>query len=139
MGGYRRHNESFFLEEKRSLFYKYESKSKFIQKLHFIDSFTRQMYGSRIAQTAKKLEKMQRRALEWALKKKFCTDSDYNQSLIYNNLLPISFLLVRNDRLMLNRIYHCDTALKFDYYWKVFKGPHSNRSAAKQFLRTKLN
>ena len=38
MGGYRRHNESFFLEEKRSLFYKYESKSKFVQKLHFIDS-----------------------------------------------------------------------------------------------------
>ena len=81
---------------------------------------------------------MQRRALEWAFKKKFCTDSDYNQSLIYN-LLPISFLLVRIDRLMLNRIDHCDTALKFDYYWKVFKGPHSNRSTAKQFLRTKFN
>ena len=30
--------KAFFLEEKRSLFYKYESKSKFIQKLHFINS-----------------------------------------------------------------------------------------------------
>ena len=29
--------KAFFLEEKRSLFYKYESKSKFIQKLHFIN------------------------------------------------------------------------------------------------------
>ena len=34
MSGYRRHSESFFfLEEKQ-----YESKSKFLQKLHFIDS-----------------------------------------------------------------------------------------------------
>ena len=30
--------QNLFLEEKRSLFYKYESKSKFIQKLHFINS-----------------------------------------------------------------------------------------------------
>ena len=30
--------KAFFLEEKRSLFYKYESKSKFIHKLHFINS-----------------------------------------------------------------------------------------------------
>ena len=87
----------------------------------------------------RKLEKMQRRALKWALNKKFFTDSDYNQSLIYNNLLPISFLLVRNDLLMLNKIYNCDTALKFDDYWKVFKGPRSNRSAAKQFLKTNFN
>ena len=69
----------------------------------------------------------------------FFTDSDHNQSLIYNNLLPISFLLVRNDLLMLNKIYNCDTALEFDDYWKVFKGPRSNRSAAKQFLRTNFN
>ena len=38
----------------------------------------------------RKLEKMQRRELKWALNRKFFTDSDYNQSLIYNNLLPIS-------------------------------------------------
>ena len=82
---------------------------------------------------------MQRRALKWALDKKFCTDSNYNQSLIYNNLLPISFLLVRNDLLMLNKICNCDTALKFDDYWKLFKGPRSNWSAAKQFLRTNFN
>ena len=82
---------------------------------------------------------MQRRALKRALNKKFSTDSDYNQSLIYNNLLPISFLLVRNDLLMLNKIYNSDTALKFDDYWKVFKGPHSDRSEAKQVLRTKFN
>ena len=81
---------------------------------------------------------MQRRALKCALNKKFCTDSEYNQSLIYNNLMPISFLLVQND-LMLNKIYNCDTALKFDDYWKVFKGPRSNHSAAKQFLRTNFN
>ena len=30
--------KTFFLEEKRSLFYKYESKSKFIQKLNVINS-----------------------------------------------------------------------------------------------------
>ena len=40
---------------------------------------------------------------------------------------------------MLNKIYNCDTALKFDDYWKVFKGPRSNRSAAKQFLKTNFN
>ena len=82
---------------------------------------------------------MQRLALKWALNKKFITDSDYNQSLIYNNLFPIGFLLVRNDLLMLKKIYNCDTALKFDDCWKVFKGPRSNRSAAKQFLRTNFN
>ena len=71
--------------------------------------------------------------------KKFFTDIDYNQSLIYNILLPISFLLVRNDLLMLNKIYNCDTGLKFDDYSKVFKGPRSNPSAAKQFLRTNFN
>ena len=36
-------------------------------------------------------------------------------------------------------MYSCDTALKFDDYWKVFKGPRSNRSAAKQFFRTNFN
>ena len=73
------------------------------------------------------------------MNKKFCTDSDYNQSLLYKNLLLISFLLVRNDLLMLNKFYNCDTALKFDDYWKVLKGPRSNSSAAKQFLRPKFN
>ena len=58
---------------------------------------------------------------------------------MYNNLLPISFLLVRNDLLMLNKIYNCDSALKFGDNWKVFKGPRRNRSAAKQFLRTNSN
>ena len=86
-----------------------------------------------------KLEKMHRRALKWASNRKFFTDSDYNQSLIYNNLLPISFLLVRNDLFKLNKIYNCDTSLKFDDYWEVFKGPRSNRSAAKRFLRTNFN
>ena len=43
---------------------------------------------------------------------------------------------VRNDLFMLSRIYNSDTALKFDDYWKVFKGPRSYPSAAKQFLRT---
>ena len=78
----------------------------------------------------RKLEKMQRRALKWALKKKFFTDSDFNQSLIYNNLLPIRFLLVQNDLLMLKIIYNCDTALKTDDYWRVLRGPRSNHSAA---------
>ena len=82
---------------------------------------------------------MQRRALKWPLNKKFFTDSDYNQNLIYSNLLPISFLLVRNDLFMQSKIFNCDTALKFDDYWKVFKGPRNNCSAAKQFLRTNFN
>ena len=30
--------KTFFLEKKRSLLHKYESKSKFMQKLHFINS-----------------------------------------------------------------------------------------------------
>ena len=43
-----------FLEEKRSFFHKYESKSKFIQKLNFYQfSVTRQMYGSQISHIAK--------------------------------------------------------------------------------------
>ena len=41
----------------------------------------------------RKQEKMQRRVLNWALNEKLFTDNDYNQSLIYHNLLPISFLL----------------------------------------------
>ena len=49
----------------------------------------------------RKLEKMQRRGLKWALHEKFFIISYYNQSLIYHILLPISFLLVRNDLLML--------------------------------------
>ena len=40
---------------------------------------------------------------------------------------------------MLNKIYNCVTVFKFDDYWKVFKEPLSNRSAAKQFLRTNFN
>ena len=52
----------------------------------------------------RKLEKIHRLALKWALNKKFFNDSDYNQSFIYNNSLPISFLLVRNDLLMLKKI-----------------------------------
>ena len=82
---------------------------------------------------------MQRRALKWALNEKLFTYSDYNHSLFYSNLWPISFLLVRNDLLMVNKIYNCNTALKFDDYWKVFKGPRSNRSAAKQIVRTNFN
>ena len=40
---------------------------------------------------------------------------------------------------MLNKFFNNDTALNFDDYWKVFKGPRSDRSAAKHFLRTKFN
>ena len=40
---------------------------------------------------------------------------------------------------MLNKIYNCDTALKFDDYLKAFKGARGNRSAPKQFLRTRFN
>ena len=40
---------------------------------------------------------------------------------------------------MLNKIYNCDTGLNFNDYWKIFKGPRSNRSSAKQFLRTNFN
>ena len=93
------------------------------------------MYGSRIGQIAE-TRKDASTSAQWALNKKLFTERDYNQSLINNNLLQISFRLVRNDLFMLNKIYNCDTALKFDDYWKVFKGPRSNRSAAKQFLRT---
>ena len=126
--------KAFFLEEKRSFFYKYESKISLYKS--YILSFL--LHASNVwfsnLPNCRKLEKI--RALKWASNQKFFTDSDYNQCLFYNNLVPISFLLVRNDLLMLNKIYHCDTALKFDDYWKVFRGPRSNRSAAKQFLRT---
>ena len=37
---------------------------------------------------------------------------------------------------MLNKIYNCDTALKFDDYWKDFEGPRGHHSAAKQIMRT---
>ena len=40
----------------------------------------------------RQIEKMQRRALKWALNKKFFNDSDYNQILIYHNLMPISLM-----------------------------------------------
>ena len=69
------------------------------------------------------------------LNKKFFTDSDYNRSVIWHNLLLTSFLSVRSELLMLNKIYNCDIALKFIDYWKVL----CNRSAAKQFLRTNFN
>ena len=46
--------------------------------------------------------------------------------------MPISFLSIRNDLLMLNKIYNCDTALRFDDYWKAFMGPRINRFAARR-------
>ena len=101
------------------------------------------LYGSNVWfsnwPNCRKIEKMQRRALKWPLNKKFFTDSDFNQILIYHNLMPISFRLVRNDFLLLNKIYKCDAALKFDDNWKVFKGPRGNHSTANQFLRTNFN
>ena len=81
---------------------------------------------------------MQRRVRKWALNKKLFTDNEYNHSLIYHNF-SISFLLVRNDFLMLRKIYKCHTALKSDDYWIVFKGPRSNSFGAKQYLRTNFN
>ena len=87
----------------------------------------------------RKLEKIQNLAFKWALNQKSFTHSDYNYTLIYRNLLPIKFLLVWNELLMMNKSYNCDTALKFDDYWKVIKGPRSNRSAAEQLLKTKFN
>ena len=114
------------------------SKSKFIQKLLFINS---PLCVKGMVLELAKLQKTTKDAKTSAQVsfKKFFSDSDYNRSLIYHNLLPISFCLVRNDLLMLNKIYNCDTALKFDDYWKVFKGLCSNRSAAKQFLRTNFS
>ena len=61
----------FFLEEKHSLFYKYENKSKFIQKLHFINSPLPVKCMVLNGPICRKLEKMQRRALKWSLNKKF--------------------------------------------------------------------
>ena len=71
--------KAFLLEEKRSLFYKYENKSKFIQKLPFISSplrghtFSFNVWFSNRPK-CRKVEKMRRRALKWALNKKLFTE-----------------------------------------------------------------
>ena len=102
----------FFLEGTCSLFYK--SKSKYESYILSILLYASNVWFSNWP-NCRNLEKMQRRALKCALNKKLFTDSDYNQRLIYHNLLPICFLLVRND-LMLNKICNCVAALKFDDY-----------------------
>ena len=84
----------FLLEEKRYLFYKYEDKSQFIQNLVFISSPSRVKCLVLELAIFRKLEKMQGRPLKRALENKVFTDRDYNHSLIYHNLLTISFLLV---------------------------------------------
>ena len=92
------------------------------------------MFGSQIGQSAENNKWCKDERSSGLKNKKFFTDSDYSQSLVYHNLLPISFLLVWNVLFMLNKINNC--------VWRLlekFKGPRANRSAAKQFLRTNFN
>ena len=107
------------LEEKRSLLYKYESKTKFMQKLNFINSYLRANFLVLKLVKLQKIRKVKRSSGLW--KRNLLTIVTTFRASFTAIYCPLVFL-DWNDVSMLNRIYNCDIALKFDDCWKAFKG-----------------
>ena len=69
------------------------------------------------------------------LQKTRIDDQDYVFYLNKSKLLPISLALFENDLVLLNNILDNEWRINFLEFWTIDKGPDSNRTGNKTFLR----
>ena len=62
-------------------------------------------------------------------------DEDYVLFLNKSKLLPISLTLFKNDLILLNKVLNNELLKNFFNFWTIDKGPESNRTGNKTFVR----
>ena len=62
-------------------------------------------------------------------------DEDYVLFLNKSKLLPISLTLFKNDLILLNKVLNNELLKIFFNFWTIDKGPESNRTGNKTFVR----
>ena len=86
-------------------------------------------------QYLQRLERLQRSCLKWITCRSVLGDIEYVEGLIRSCILPVSYFLVFNDLILLNKILVGLTSMKAsDHYSKTFGCPKT-RSSEKFFLK----
>ena len=70
-------------------------------------------------QYLQRLERLQRSCLKWITCRSVLGDKEYVESLIRNHLLPVSYFLVFNDLILLNKILMGLTSMNASDHWSI--------------------
>ena len=90
-------------------------------------------------QYLQRLEKRQRSCLKWITCRSILGDKQYVESLIRNRLLPVSYILVPNDLILLNKILVVLTSVKASDHWSITFDCPKARSSENCFCRSQKN
>ena len=85
--------------------------------------FSAVIYASNVwnpgSQYLQRLERLQRSCLKWITCRSVLGDKEYVESLIRNRLLPVSYFLVLNDLILLNKILVGLTSMNASDHWSI--------------------
>ena len=88
-------------------------------------------------QYLQRLERLQRSCLKWITCPSVLGDKEYVESLIRNRLLPVSYFLVLNNLILLNKILVCLTSMNASDHWSITFGCPKTRSSEKFFIEAR--
>ena len=88
-------------------------------------------------QYLQRLERLQRSGLKWITCRSVLGDKEYVESLIRNRLIPVSYFLVHNDLILLNKILVGLKSMKASYHWSITFGCPKTRSSEKFFIEAR--
>ena len=88
-------------------------------------------------QYLQRLERLQRSCLKWITCRSVLGDKEYVESLIRNRLLPVSYFLVLNDLILLNKILMGLTSMNASDHWSITFGCPKTRSSEKIFIEAR--
>ena len=83
------------------------------------------------------LERLQRSCLELIICRSVLGDKEYAENLIRNRLLPVSYFLVLNDLILLNKILVGLTSKNASDHWLLAFGCPKTRSSEKFFIEAR--
>ena len=88
-------------------------------------------------QYLQRLERLQRSCLKWITCLSVPGDKEYVESLIRNRLLPVTYFLVLNDLILLNKILMGLTSMNASDHWSITFGCAKTRSSQKFFIEAR--
>ena len=88
-------------------------------------------------QYLQRLERLQRSCLKWITCRSVLGDKEYVESLIRNRLLPVSYFLVLNDLILLNKILVGLTTVNASDHWSITFGCPKSRSSENFFIEAR--
>ena len=86
-------------------------------------------------QYLQRLERLQRSCLKWLNCRSVLGDKEYVESLIRNRLFPVSYFLVLNDLILLNKVLVDLTSMNASDHWSITFGCPKTRSSKKKLLK----